>query len=81
MQTASEDFSDIPTALDASDTYWGIGGVDPIAYQAAALTMYRSTKTYRSTTAPRSPPIIESSLYTGNRFPGSSRRSDGMVSA
>ena len=36
MQTASEDFSDIPTALGASYTYWGIGGIDPVAYQNAA---------------------------------------------
>jgi hippurate hydrolase len=36
MQTASEDFSDIPTALGAPYTYWGIGGIDPVAYQNAA---------------------------------------------
>lgn len=35
MQTASEDFSDIPRALGAPYTYWGLGGVDPAAYQAA----------------------------------------------
>ena len=34
-QTASEDFSDIPTALGVPYTYWGIGGTDPDAYQAA----------------------------------------------
>jgi amidohydrolase len=36
QQTASEDFSDIPTALAAPYTYWGIGGVDPGLYRAAA---------------------------------------------
>jgi amidohydrolase len=36
MQTASEDFSDIPTALGAPYTYWGIGGIDFVAYQNAA---------------------------------------------
>ena len=36
MQTASEDFSDIPTALGAPYTYWGIGRIDPVAYQNAA---------------------------------------------
>jgi hippurate hydrolase len=35
QQSASEDFSDIPTALGAPYTYWGIGGVDPAAYRAA----------------------------------------------
>jgi amidohydrolase len=35
LQTASEDFSDIPTALDVPYTYWGIGGVDPAIYQQA----------------------------------------------
>jgi hippurate hydrolase len=35
-QTASEDFSDIPTALGVPYTYWGIGGIDPDSYQQAA---------------------------------------------
>jgi amidohydrolase len=35
-QTASEDFSDIPTALGARYTYWGIGGVDAARYREAA---------------------------------------------
>lgn len=35
LQTASEDFSDIPDALGAPYTYWGIGGIDPEVYQAA----------------------------------------------
>jgi hippurate hydrolase len=34
-QTASEDFSDIPTALGVPYSYWGIGGTDPDAYRAA----------------------------------------------
>ncbi|MGH3435829.1 MAG: amidohydrolase [Sciscionella sp.] len=33
---ASEDFSDIPTALGCPYTYWGFGGTDPRLYQAAA---------------------------------------------
>jgi hippurate hydrolase len=36
QQTASEDFSDIPTALGVPYTYWGIGGSDPHAYRKAA---------------------------------------------
>lgn len=35
LQTASEDFSDIPTALGVPYSYWGLGGVDPAAYQRA----------------------------------------------
>src|SRR3954469_15665578 len=35
-QSASEDFSDIPTALGASYTYWFIGGVDAERYEQAA---------------------------------------------
>jgi amidohydrolase len=35
QQSASEDFSDIPNALDAPYTYWGIGGVDPELYRVA----------------------------------------------
>ncbi len=35
MQTASEDFSDIPKALDVPYTYWGIGGIDPDTYRKA----------------------------------------------
>ena len=36
QQSASEDFTDIPRALGAPYTYWGIGGIDPDAYRAAA---------------------------------------------
>jgi amidohydrolase len=35
LQTASEDFSDLPTALGAPSTYWGIGGIDQDTYRAA----------------------------------------------
>ncbi|GAA1119013.1 M20 family metallopeptidase [Kribbella jejuensis] len=35
QQSASEDFSDIPTALGAPYTYWGIGGIDADTYRAA----------------------------------------------
>jgi hippurate hydrolase len=35
QQSASEDFSDIPSALGAPYTYWGIGGVDPETYRTA----------------------------------------------
>jgi len=35
LQTASEDFSDIPNALGIPYTYWGIGGIDPDTYERA----------------------------------------------
>ncbi len=35
QQSASEDFSDLPRQLGAPYTYWGIGGIDPAAYDAA----------------------------------------------
>lgn len=35
LQSASEDFSDIPKALGVPYTYWGIGGIDPGVYRAA----------------------------------------------
>jgi hippurate hydrolase len=36
LQTASEDFSEIPTALGVPYSFWGFGGVDPDVYQRAA---------------------------------------------
>jgi amidohydrolase len=38
LQTASEDFSDIPNALGIPYTYWGIGGIDRDTYQRAERT-------------------------------------------
>ncbi|MFE7422052.1 amidohydrolase [Rhodococcus sp. NPDC057529] len=35
LQTASEDFSDIPTTLGVPYTYWGVGGIDPDTYRKA----------------------------------------------
>ena len=35
QQSASEDFSDIPTALGVPYTYWFVGGTDPAVYGAA----------------------------------------------
>ncbi|MEW1955369.1 amidohydrolase [Terrabacter sp. NPDC080008] len=37
LQSASEDFSDVPTALGVPYTYWGIGGTDPDTYRAAVV--------------------------------------------
>jgi amidohydrolase len=38
LQSASEDFSDLPRAFGAPYTYWGIGGIDPQRYAAAAAS-------------------------------------------
>lgn len=35
LQTASEDFSDIPNALGVPYCYWGIGGIDSELYRKA----------------------------------------------
>ena len=64
MQTASEDFSDIPTALGVPYTYWGIGGIDPDTYRAAA-SRAGSPRTSRSTTPPTFAPVIQPTLDTG----------------
>ncbi|MEE2031165.1 amidohydrolase [Rhodococcus chondri] len=37
LQTASEDFSDLPRALGIPYTYWGIGGIEPELYRQAAV--------------------------------------------
>jgi metal-dependent amidase/aminoacylase/carboxypeptidase family protein len=37
VQTASEDFSDIPVALGVPYTYWGLGGADPVAFERAEV--------------------------------------------
>jgi len=35
LQSASEDFSDIPNALGTPYTYWGLGGTDEQQYRTA----------------------------------------------
>jgi hippurate hydrolase len=35
LQTASEDFSDLPAAFGVPYSYWGVGCVDPDTYRAA----------------------------------------------
>ncbi len=38
LQSASEDFSDLPNALGVPYTYWGIGCIDPSTYATAQKT-------------------------------------------
>jgi amidohydrolase len=63
-QTASEDFSDIPTALGIPYTYWGIGGIDPDAYhraEAAGRLSQDIAVNHSATFAP----VIQPTLDTG----------------
>ena len=66
MQTASEDFSDIPTALGAPYTYWGIGGIDPVAYQSAA-DHGQIDQDIPVNHSPAFAPVIQPTLDTGTQ--------------
>lgn len=62
-QTASEDFSDVPTAFGTPYTYWGVGGIDPKTYADA-----EAAGTVSSIPANHSPmfaPVIQPTLTTG----------------
>ncbi|WP_076262033.1 amidohydrolase [Intrasporangium flavum] len=64
LQSASEDFSDLPTALGVPYTYWGIGGSDPDAYRAAveAGTVAQDVPVNHS---PFFAPVVQPTLDTG----------------
>jgi len=64
LQTASEDFSDIPRALGVPYTYWGIGGVDAATWDAAVA----SGTVHFAIPANHSPlflPVMQPTLQTG----------------
>jgi amidohydrolase len=63
-QTASEDFSDIPTALGTPYTYWGIGGMDPDRY-AAAEKADRISKDIPVNHSATFAPVIQPTLDVG----------------
>jgi hippurate hydrolase len=65
-QSASEDFSDIPAALGAPYTYWGIGGVDPAAYRAAEEAG-RIAQDIPVNHASTFAPVIQPTLDTGTQ--------------
>lgn len=65
-QTASEDFSDIPHALDAPYCYWGIGGIDPETYQKAD-SAGRVAEDIPVNHSPRFAPVIQPTLDTGTQ--------------
>jgi hippurate hydrolase len=66
LQTASEDFSDIPNALSVPYTYWGIGGIDPDAYQRA-VEAGRVSQDIPVNHSPAFAPVIQPTLDTGTQ--------------
>lgn len=65
-QTASEDFSEIPDALDAPYSYWGIGGIDPGTYHDAD-SAGRIAEDIPVNHSPRFAPVIQPTLDTGTQ--------------
>lgn len=66
LQTASEDFSDIPNALHAPYSYWGIGGVDPDAYRKAD-SVGRVSEDIPVNHSPAFAPVMQPTLVTGTQ--------------
>jgi hippurate hydrolase len=66
LQTASEDFSDIPHALTAPYSYWGIGGIDPDTYHAAEAAG-RVAQDIPVNHSPNFAPVIQPTLDTGTQ--------------
>ncbi|NRI69139.1 amidohydrolase [Rhodococcus sp. MS16] len=64
MQTASEDFSDIPAALGVPYTYWGFGGIDPDVYRQAEVAGRVSEDVPVNHSATFAP-VIQPTLDTG----------------
>ena len=65
-QSASEDFSDIPTALGVPYSYWGIGGIDPSTYRAAEQAG-RVQQDIPVNHSPKFAPVIQPTLDTGTQ--------------
>jgi hippurate hydrolase len=64
LQTASEDFSDIPHALSVPYTYWGIGGTDPDTFHRAAEAG-RVSQDIPVNHSPAFAPVLQPTLDTG----------------
>ena len=64
LQSASEDFSDIPNALGVPYTYWGIGGTDPETYHEAVATG-RVAQDVPVNHSPFFAPVMQPTLDTG----------------
>src|SRR5581483_11576071 len=65
-QSASEDFSDIPSALGVPYSYWGIGGTDPELYRRAAAAG-RVNQDVPVNHAAGFRPVIQPTLNTGTQ--------------
>jgi hippurate hydrolase len=65
-QTASEDFSDIPTALGVPYSYWGVGCTDPETYRAAERAG-RVAQDVPVNHSARFAPVVEPTLDTGTQ--------------
>jgi amidohydrolase len=66
LQSASEDFSDIPQALGVPYTYWGIGGIDPVIYTAAQVAG-RVAQDIPVNHSPYFAPVLQPTLDTGTQ--------------
>jgi amidohydrolase len=66
QQSASEDFSDIPTALDVPYTYWFIGGIDADRYDEAARNG-RVSQDIPVNHSAAFAPVIQPTLDTGTQ--------------
>jgi hippurate hydrolase len=62
----SEDFSEIPKALGVPYTYWGVGGVDPAAFEKAA-SAGRVAQDIPVNHSPEFAPVIEPTLDTATQ--------------
>lgn len=66
LQTASEDFSDIPAALSVPYTYWGVGATDAGTYRKAE-TAGRIAQDIPVNHSPNFAPVIQPTLDTGTQ--------------
>ncbi|SDS30378.1 amidohydrolase [Actinopolymorpha singaporensis] len=66
LQTASEDFSDIPSAMGVPYTYWGLGGIEEEAYQRAAAAG-RISQDVPVNHSPKFAPVIQPTLDVGTQ--------------
>jgi amidohydrolase len=64
QQSASEDFSDIPSALGVPYTYWFVGGTDAATYEAA-VTAGRVAQDIPVNHSARFAPVIQPTLDAG----------------
>ena len=66
LQTASEDFSDVPHALNVPYTYWGIGGIHPDTFHTAEAAG-QIAQDIPVNHSPNFAPVIQPTLDTGTK--------------